>query len=207
MSELVNYREYLLNKYKIEMSKYPSFIKDILNFRNKKKTYRSMVYYNIGRKKHYIDLSYINARLFFDLITTLVQNHDNENHDNYKFHFYTEKSYNRYVISAQVSSYTVNNKLSTSANLYITKYLYSVDKMKTDLHTELQISVTKTGIKAPVISVYMKDYARGTYYNNAITDQSWFDSLGFYDPVFDKKDIKEIFSIVYLELIRKLLED
>lgn len=205
--ELSNYREYLINKYKIEVSKYPSFIKDILLFRNKKKTYRSMVYYKIGKKKYCIGLLDINIRTLFHLITTLIDKYDNVNHESVMF--YTEKLDNYYTMKLQLSSYTLNNQLSKSANLYITKYEYRTDKMKTDLHTELQISVVKKGIKGPVVSVRMQDYARDIYYSNTIIYKGWFDELSFEDEddIFKRNDIKEIFSIVYLELIRKLLED
>lgn len=205
MSKLSNYREYLINKSEIEVSKYPSFIKDILIFRNKKKTYKSMVYYKIGKKKYYIDLLDINVLMFFNLITTLVEKYDNGNHESVMFH--TEKSGNYYTMKLQLSSYTLNDRLSRSANLYINKYEYRIDKMKTDLHTELQISVVKTVGKRPVVSVHMKDYTRDIYYSNTITHKGWFDKLSFEDDIFERKDIKEIFSVVYLELVRKLLED
>lgn len=205
MGELSKYREYLVNKHEIEVSKYPSFIKDILIFRNKKKTYKSMVYYKIGKTKYYVDLLDIDIRTLFHLITILVDKYDNINHESVRF--YTEKSYNRYAMKLQLSSYTLNNQLSRSANLYITKYEYRIDKMKTDLHTELQISIVKKGSKRPVVSVRMQDYARDIYYSNTITNEEWFGKLSFEDDIFKRNDIKEIFGVVYLELVRKLLED
>lgn len=205
MGELSKYREYLINKYEIELSKYPSFIKDILIFRNKKKTYRSMVYYKIGKKKYCIGLSDINIQTFFHLITTLIEKYDNVNHESVMF--YTEKSNNYYTMKLQLSSYTLNNQLSRSANLYITKYEYRIDKMKTDLHTELQINIVKKGSKRPTVIVRMQDYARDIYYSDTIIHKGWFDKLSFEYDIFKRNDIKEIFSVVYLELIRKLLED
>lgn len=207
MNILNEYTTYLKKNRDIENSDYPSFIKDILKYRNKKKTYNSMVSYRYMWKKYYFKLTDITVDNFFSLITLILGNSTSMS-----FRAHKDGIPIGYDILLKLSSYTLNNELLSSANLYITEYAYNEYKMKSDTTFKILISVTKKINNPPIISVYIDDYINYMYSNKTLTDKGWEDTL-YFNNVFGAENgmvaynFDTMFTIIYAELIRELLED
>lgn len=203
---LNKYHTYLRKNRNIENSDYPSFIKKILKYKNKKKTYSSMIYfrYPIWRK-NYFKLTDITISNLFSLILLILGNSTS-------ISFRCKELLIDYDILIKLSSYTLNNELLSSVNLYITKYDYNVDKMKLDTKLKMQISITKKSDDLHSISVYMDDYVNYTHSNKTYADKEWGDTLCFDEVLYQKNKIPvcnfdKMFTIIYSELIRILLEE